>query len=425
MNAVDIINKTKNSVPLTDDEIKWLVNAYTEDSVPDYQMSAWLMAVCLNGLTEQETLSLTYAMRDSGEILRLDLPMTADKHSTGGVGDKTSLIIGPAAAACGVCVAKMSGRGLGHTGGTIDKLESIKGFRTEMPLSEFEEILRETGFSVISQSGNLCPADKKIYALRNSTGTVNSIPLICASIMSKKLATNADCLVLDVKYGSGAFMKTRSDAEKLAALMEKIGKAAGKKCRAVVTDMDVPLGNNIGNALEVEEAIDILSGKTKGRLYEICISLTADILELSGKGSRDECAALAEEAISSGKALGIFKRTISLHGGDPAVCDDTSLLPHARFTYKVKAACDMKICGFNTEELGMVSLILGAGRIAKDDRIDMSAGIVMNVQAGDILTAGETVMTLCSTVCSDFSEAAIRAIKAVNFEKINCQPPLT
>lgn len=425
MNVIDLINKTKNAVPLTDSEIKWLVNQYTDGTVPDYQMSAWLMAVCLNGLTEPEILSLTYAMRDSGDILHLDIPMTADKHSTGGVGDKTSLIIGPAAAACGVCVAKMSGRGLGHTGGTIDKLESIKGFRTELPLTEFEDILRETGFSVISQSGNLCPADKKIYALRNSTGTVDSIPLICASIMSKKLATNADCLVLDVKYGSGAFMKTRSDAEKLAGLMEKIGKAAGKKCRAVVTDMDAPLGNNIGNALEVEEAIDILSGRTKGTLYDICISLTADILELARKGDREECVKMAEEAISSGRALEIFRRTIELQGGDSSVCDDVSLLPHARFTYKVKAAFDMKICGFDTEELGMVSLILGAGRIAKDDVIDMSAGIIMNVEKGDTVLAGDTVMTLCSTVCSDFSGAAMRAIKAVEFEKINCQPPLT
>lgn len=425
MNAIELINKTKKSVPLTDGEIKWLINAYTEGVVPDYQMSAWLMAVCINGLTEQETLWLTYAMRDSGSILNLDLPLTADKHSTGGVGDKTSLIIGPAAAACGVCVAKMSGRGLGHTGGTIDKLESIKGFRTDLSVAEFEDILRKTGFSVISQSGSLCPADKKIYALRNATGTVNSIPLICASIMSKKLATNADCLVLDVKYGSGAFMKTRSEAEKLAYLMERIGKAAGKKCRAVVTDMDVPLGKNIGNALEVEEAIDVLRGKTRGRLYEICIGLTADILELAEKGGRDECIGMAEEAISSGRALEILKRTIELQGGDPAVCDNTSLLPHGRFSYRVKAAQDMRIYGFDTEELGMVSLLLGAGRLAKDDKIDMSAGIVMNAQAGDYIVAGDTVMTLYSTVCSDFSEAAMRAMKAIKCEKTNYQIPLT
>lgn len=425
MNVIDLINKTKKSLPLTAEEIKWLVDSYTEGGVADYQMSAWLMAVCLNGLTEQETLSLTYAMRDSGDILHLDLPLTADKHSTGGVGDKTSLIVGPTAAACGVCVAKMSGRGLGHTGGTIDKLESIKGFRTELSVPKFEDILRKNGFAVISQSGDLCPADKKMYALRNATGTVDSIPLICASIMSKKLATNADCLVLDVKYGSGAFMKTRSDAEKLALLMEKTGVAAGKKCRAVVTDMDSPLGRNIGNALEIEEAIDVLSGRTKGNLYQVCVGLTADILELAGKGSREECISQAETAISSGKALDIFRKTIELQGGDPAVCDDTSLLPHARFSYRIKAVRDMKIYGFDTEELGMVSLLLGAGRLAKDDRIDMSAGIVMNVKAGDHIVAGDTIMTLYSSVCSDFSTVAIRAMNAVRSKKINSQIPLT
>ncbi len=425
MNAVDLINKTKKNVPLTDNEIKWLINSYTAGELPDYQMSAWLMAVCFNGLTEEETLALTYAMRDSGDILHLDIPMTADKHSTGGVGDKTSLIIGPTAAACGVCMAKMSGRGLGHTGGTIDKLESIKGFRTDLSVHEFEDILHKIGFSVISQSDSLCPADKKIYALRNATGTVNSIPLICASIMSKKLATNADVLLFDVKYGSGAFMKSRSDAEKLAAIMEKIGKAAGKKCRAVVTDMDIPLGKNIGNALEVEEAINILRGNERGRLYEICIDLTADILELAGKGNRSECVRMAENAISSGTALDVLRKTIELQGGNPAVCDDISLLPHSRFSYKVKAVHDMKISGFDTEELGMVSLLLGAGRIEKDDRIDMSAGIVMNVRPGDCIMAGETIMTLYSTICSDFSEAAVRAVNAVISEKINCHIPLT
>ncbi len=425
MNAVDIINKTKNSVQLTEKEIKWLVNSYTEGNVPDYQMSAWLMAVCLNGLTEQETLILTYAMRDSGDILKLDLPLTADKHSTGGVGDKTTLIIGPAVAACGVCMAKMSGMGLGHTGGTIDKLESIKGFRTDLSISEFEDVLRKTGFSVISQSEHLCPADGKIYDLRNATGTVNSIPLICASIMSKKLATNADCLILDVKYGSGAFMKTFSDAQTLANLMEKIGRAAGKKCRAIVTDMNIPLGNNIGNALEVEEAVEILRGKKKDRLYEICIGLTVNILELAGKGSKEECREMAENAIASGRALDVFRKTIELQGGDPYVCDDTSLLPHGRFSYRVKAAQDMKINGFDTEELGMVSLLLGAGRVSKGDKIDMSAGIVMNAMPGDYIVSGDTIMTLYSTVCSDFSEAAMGALKTVKSEKTNFQMPLT
>ncbi|HOH88489.1 thymidine phosphorylase, partial [Ruminococcus sp.] len=359
MNIIDIINKTKKSQELNEEEISWLVKSYTEGEVPDYQMSAWLMAVCLNGLTEKETFALTAAMRDSGDILKLSIPYTADKHSTGGVGDKTSLIIGPIVAACGVCVAKMSGRGLGHTGGTIDKLESIEGYRTDLPLVEFEKILRQTNFSIISQTGELCPADKKMYALRNATGTVDSIPLICASIMSKKLAMNADCLVLDVKYGSGAFMKSKEDAEKLAVLMEKAGKSAGKKCKAVVTDMDSPLGRNIGNALEVKEAVEVLQGKVKGKLYDICIELAADMLELSGKGDNAACRRMAEEAVSSGRALGVLRDTIKLHGGNYNICDDTSLLPQPLLKYEIRATKDMKILGFNCEELGMTSLLLG------------------------------------------------------------------
>lgn len=417
MNIIDIINKTKKSVELTDSEIRWLVENYTDGMIPDYQMSSWLMAVCINGLTERETVSLTKAMRDSGDILDLSEigTVTADKHSTGGVGDKTSLIIGPTAAACGIAVPKMSGRGLGHTGGTIDKLESINGYRTELSFSEFMETVRKTGFSIISQSGNLCPADKKIYSLRNATGTVDSIPLICASIMSKKLALNADCILLDVKCGSGAFMKTRSDAEKLAVLMEKVGKSAGKKCRAVVTDMDSPLGNNIGNALEVREAIEILQGKYKGRLYNLCMELTADMLEMAGKGTFEECIALAENAVSSGKALEVFRETIRLHGGDCRVCDDVSLLPQAKYKYEVRAVHDMKILGINSEEIGMTSLILGAGRLEKDDVIDMSAGIVMNCTAGDCVSVDDTIMTLYSSKCSDFSEAVFRAVNSLEF----------
>ena len=416
MNIIDILNKTKKSQELSEDEIIWLVNGFTKGNIPDYQMSAWLMAVCLNGLTEKETFALTAAMRDSGDTLKLSIPFTADKHSTGGVGDKTSLIIGPIVAACGVCVAKMSGRGLGHTGGTIDKLESIDGFRTDLSLDEFESILKETGFSIISQTGELCPADKKMYALRNDTGTVDSIPLICASIMSKKLATNTDCLVLDVKYGSGAFMKDKKEAEKLARLMEKVGKSAGKKCKADVTDMDSPLGRNIGNALEVKEAIEILQGKTKGRLYDICIELAADMLELAGKGTNGECKSMAEEAVSSGKALDILRKTIKLHGGNDKICDDTSLLPQPLLRYEIRATKEMEILGFNCEELGMTSVLLGAGRLNKNDKIDMSAGIVMHCEIGDHLNADDIIMTLYSTVCSDFSDAAVRALNAVKFK---------
>ncbi len=418
MNIIDVINKTKRSVPLTQEEISYLVTDYTNGKILDYQMSAWLMAVCLNGLTDEETFALTMAMRDSGKVLHLDIPLTVDKHSTGGVGDKTSLVIGPIVAACGVCAAKMSGRGLGHTGGTIDKLESINGFRTDLPLEEFQSVLKQTGFSIISQSDELCPADKKIYALRNVTGTVDSIPLICASIMSKKLAMNADCLVLDVKYGSGAFMKTPEDAKKLGELMERIGTFADKKCKAVITDMNTPLGNNIGNALEVKEAVETLQGKVKGRFYDVCIELAADMLEIAGKGTNDECRVMAEEAVSSGKALDVLRKTIRLQGGDERICDDVSLLPRPEFHYEVRATEDMDIVSFNTEELGMTSLLLGAGRTEKGDRIDPSAGIVMNCSPGDTLSEGNVIMTLYSSFCSDFSNAAVRALNAVEFRSI-------
>lgn len=420
MNAVDIINKTKRKIHLTEDEIKYLVNGYTSGEVPDYQMSAWLMAVCLNGLTEEETVALTLAMRDSGDILDLSCieKITVDKHSTGGVGDKTSMIIGPAAAACGVAVPKMSGRGLGHTGGTIDKLESISGYCVDVEFDEFVDIVNKTGFSIISQSGQLCPADKKIYALRNSTGTVDSIPLICASIMSKKLALNADCLLLDVKWGSGAFMKTPEDAERLGALMEKVGNTAGKKCCAIVTDMNTPLGCCIGNSLEIKEAVELLQGKVKGRLYDICIELTANMLELAGRGTISECTAMAQEAIASGKALDILKKTIEMQGGNGSVCDDTSLLPQAKYSHVIYAPFDVEIVSVNAEELGMASLLLGAGRISKDEEIDYAAGIVLEFELGDKISMDAPLMTLYSDTVSDFSEAALRAYHAVGFRTL-------
>lgn len=420
LNIIDIINKTKRAIPLSDEEISYVVNGYTNGEIPDYQMSSWLMAVCLNGLTEHETVALTTAMRDSGDILDMSSinGVTADKHSTGGVGDKTSFIIGPAAAACGVHVPKMSGKGLGHTGGTIDKLESIAGYRTELPFEEFAGIVNKTGFSIISQSGTLCPADKKIYALRNATGTVDSIPLICASIMSKKLALNADILLLDVKCGSGAFMKTNLEARKLADLMERVGDAAGKKCRALVTDMDSPLGSCIGNAIEVREAVEVLQGKVKGRLYDVCIELTANLLELAGKGTFGECERMAKEAISSGRALAVLKETIELHGGDGRICDDVSLLPQPRFRHEIRASRDVEIVSVNAEELGMASLLLGAGRIEKDDNIDPTAGIELYFEVGDKISMDAPLMTLYSTVCSDFSEAAVRAYNALTFRDL-------
>lgn len=412
MNILDIISKTKHKIPLEKSEIGFLVENYTGGKIPDYQMSAWLMAVCLNSLTDDETTELTLAMRDSGQILDLSRinGITADKHSTGGVGDKTSLIIAPAVASCGVYVPKMSGRGLGHTGGTIDKLESIEGYRTEMPLDEFIYIVNKTGFSIISQNENLCPADKKIYALRNSTGTVDSIPLICSSIMSKKLAVSADCILLDVKYGSGAFMKTKEDAERLAELMQNTGINAGKKCRCDVTDMNSPLGMNIGNALEVKEAIEILQGKNKGDLYKLCINLSADMLSLAGQ---DNCREKARNAIDSGKALEVFRETLMLHGGNYKICDNVSMLPQAKYSYEVKSDRTGTISEINSEEIGMTSLILGAGRITKNQPVDPSAGIILNCKKGDCVQKSDLLMTLYSSKITDFSEAERRALNSM------------
>lgn len=412
MNILDIISKTKHKIPLEKSEIRFLVENYTGGKIPDYQMSAWLMAVCLNSLTDDETTELTLAMRDSGQILDLSRinGITADKHSTGGVGDKTSLIIAPAVASCGVYVPKMSGRGLGHTGGTIDKLESIEGYRTEMPLDEFISIVNKTGFSIISQNENLCPADKKIYALRNSTGTVDSIPLICSSIMSKKLAVSADCILLDVKYGSGAFMKTKEDAERLAELMQNTGINAGKKCRCDVTDMNSPLGMNIGNALEVKEAIEILQGKNKGDLYKLCIDLSADMLSLAGQ---DNCREKVQNAIDSGKALEVFRETLMLHGGNYKICDNVSMLPQAKYSYEVKSDRTGTISEINSEEIGMTSLILGAGRITKNQPVDPSAGIILSCKKDNKIQKGDLLMTLYSSKITDFSEAERRALNSM------------
>lgn len=295
MNICEIIFKTKRKEKLNEDEIKCMINGYVNDEIPDYQMSAWLMAVCFNSLTTDETLILTETMRDSGDILDLSSihGITVDKHSTGGVGDKTSLVIAPICASCGIYVPKMSGRGLGFTGGTIDKLESIPGFQVNIDFNKYIDIINKNGAAIIAQSGHLVPADKKLYALRDVTATVDSIPLICSSIMSKKLATGADCILLDVKTGSGAFMKNIDDAQNLAELMVHVGQNAGKKCRAIITDMNEPLGNAIGNSLEVIEVCEILSGREKGKLYELCIALAANMMELGGLGSLEDCTRLA------------------------------------------------------------------------------------------------------------------------------------
>lgn len=418
MNIYQIITKTKKHQCLTDEEIGWLIDGYVSGTIPDYQISAWLMAVCINGLSDQEAIALTIAMRDSGDTVDLSSIkcVTADKHSTGGVGDKTSLIIGPVAAACGICVPKMSGKGLGHTGGTIDKLESIPGCHTMHKFDDFISFVNNTGFSIVSQSGNLVPADKKLYALRDTTATVDSIPLIASSIMSKKLAMGADCILLDVKVGSGAFMKTLDDAKKLASLMVSIGKSAGKKCMAVITDMDIPLGMAIGNVPEVIEATQILQG-SKGRLYELCILLSSYMLMLAGKGDETECVKMAREAIESGKALDIFRRSISQQGGDTSFIDDYSAIDKALYHYDVYSPQTGYISGMDSERMGLASLALGAGRKTKESSIDYTAGIVLSAEYGDFVNKGDLLMKLHTSSECDFSQIEQDIIKSIRFSE--------
>lgn len=417
MNMYEIITKAKHGIRLSDEEIEWLVSGYVDGTIPDYQVSAWLMAVNLNPLSDEETLCLTMAMKNSGGTVDLSgvKGVTVDKHSTGGVGDKTSIIIGPIVAACGVSVPKMSGKGLGHTGGTIDKLESIPGCSTQAAFEDFIGFVNSTGFSIVSQSGNLVPADKKLYALRDATATVDSIPLICSSIMSKKLAMGADCILLDVKTGSGAFMKTAEDAEKLASLMVLTGKNAGKKCMAVITDMDIPLGRAVGNTLEIIEATEVLKGRAKGRLYDLCIELSADMLMMAGKGTKEECIKLSEEAVSSGKALDIFLRSVAQQGGDTAFADDYRKLGTASVRHEVKSVAEGYISGMNSEEIGLVSLALGAGRKTKESPIDYTAGVVLEKEYGEYVNRGDVIFTLyTSTECS-IDEIEKKALAAVSF----------
>lgn len=395
MTIYEMITKKKHNAALSTEEINWIVDGYTNGSIPDYQMSALLMAICFCPLSDRETVDLTMAMARSGDMLEPDTGgFNVDKHSTGGVGDKTTLIAAPIAAACGVFVPKMSGRGLGHTGGTIDKLESIPGFCTELEYGKFLEIVRTAGLAVAGQTGSLVPADKKIYALRNATATVDSIPLICSSIMSKKLATGADGIVLDVKVGDGAFMKDIADAERLAEAMVRVGKLAGRKCTAVLTDMNKPLGRTVGNSLEVIEAIDALKGNAPEDLTEVSLTLAAEMIFTAGKGTEEECRAMAENAVASGAALEKLRKMIELQGGDPAVIDNYSLFPAAERKLNIIAGESGYICGISCEETGMTSLKLGAGRERKESSIDPSAGIIFEKTVGDPVNKGDTLAVL-------------------------------
>lgn len=391
----ELIAKKKHGAELTAEEINWFVAGYVSGSIPDYQASAWLMAVCFSSLSDKETTELTMAMARSGDMLAPKLDkFCADKHSTGGVGDKTTLITAPIAASCGIYVPKMSGRGLGHTGGTIDKLEAIPGFNTSLSYEKFIECVKNTGFAVAGQTGSLVPADKKLYALRNATATVDSIPLICSSIMSKKLATGADGIVLDVKVGDGAFMKTEEDAEKLAKAMVQVGSLAGRKCSAVLTDMEQPLGMAVGNSLEVIEAINVLKGENIPDIREVSLTLAAEMLRLAGKGIFEECFELAENSLTSGKALETLKKMISAQGGNPNVIEDYSLFGEAKSALPVYAENDGFVHSISCEETGMISLKLGAGRKSKENSIDPTAGILFNKKVGDKVNKGELLGTL-------------------------------
>ncbi|NLG88220.1 MAG: pyrimidine-nucleoside phosphorylase [Clostridiaceae bacterium] len=396
MFVLDLILKKRNGMKLSREEIEYFVRGYTDGDIEDYQAAAFLMAVYFQGMDADETLYLTEAMLHSGDIVDLsEIPgIKTDKHSTGGVGDKTTLIVAPVVASCGVPVAKMSGRGLGHTGGTIDKLESIPGFQTSLTREQLIRNVKEIGLAVAGQTGNLAPADKKIYALRDVTGTVENISLIAASIMSKKLASGSDAIVLDVKVGSGAFMKSMDDAGKLAKMMVDISRGAGKKAVAVLTRMDNPLGMNIGNALEVAEAVDILKGHGPEDLREVCIELAANMLMLGGKGTLDSCRELAARSIADGSAFRKLIEMVERQGGDPSVLEDTRRLPAAPVKAEYKAEKAGYIIQMNAEKFGMASVALGAGRKTIADKIDPSAGIVLLKKYGDIVEKGEPIAVL-------------------------------
>ncbi|GAB2697052.1 pyrimidine-nucleoside phosphorylase [Paenibacillus thermoaerophilus] len=397
MRAVDLIRKKRDGGELTPDEIAFLIRGYVEGTVPDYQMSAWAMAVVWRGMTPAETASLTLEMARSGD--QVDLGpiegIKVDKHSTGGVGDKTTILLAPLVASAGVPVAKMSGRGLGHTGGTIDKLESIPGFRVELSREQFLEQVSRHGLAVISQSGNITPADKLLYGLRDVTATVESIPLIASSIMSKKIAAGADAIVLDVKVGGGAFMKTLDEAISLAEAMVRIGTDVGRETIAVLTSMDQPLGLAIGNALEVREAIETLKGGGPADLKELCLTLGAHMLVLGGVAD-DETSARAklEERLSSGYALKKLKELIAAQGGSPSVVDNPAMLPSASRVLEVKAEESGYVSGIEAERLGIAAMLLGAGRETKADAIDPAAGVVLRRKVGDEVAAGDVLAEL-------------------------------
>ncbi|MED3563210.1 pyrimidine-nucleoside phosphorylase [Bacillus xiapuensis] len=399
MRMVDLIEKKRDGHELSTEEIKFIINGYTNGSIPDYQISAWTMAIYFQGMTEKERADLTMAMVESGDQIDLSKieGIKVDKHSTGGVGDTTTLVLGPLVAALGVPVAKMSGRGLGHTGGTIDKLEAVKGFHVEIENDEFINLVNNNKIAVIGQSGNLTPADKKLYALRDVTATVNSIPLIASSIMSKKIAAGADAIVLDVKTGAGAFMKTIEDSRELAKAMVGIGNNVGRRTMAVISDMSQPLGYAIGNALEVKEAIDTLKGEGPDDLTELCLTLGSHMVYLAEKAdSLAEARKMLENVIKNGEALEKLKVFLSSQDGDASVVEDPSKLPQAKFIYELEAREDGYVSEIIADEVGTAAMLLGAGRATKESVIDLAVGLVLRKKIGDQVKKGESLVTIYS-----------------------------
>ena len=411
----DIILKKRANLPLSDKEIRFVIDGYVKGEIPDYQVSALLMTIVFNGMNARELGTLTLAMAQSGNMVDLSNidGITVDKHSTGGVGDKTTLIIAPLVAACGGKVAKMSGRGLGHTGGTIDKMESIPNLKVSLEQDAFIDQVNKIGLAVIGQSEGLAPADKKLYALRDVTGTVDSIPLIASSVMSKKLASGAQAILLDVKVGSGAFMKNIEDARELAKAMVDIGKENGRSVKAILTDMDRPLGHAIGNALEIREVINTLKGHGPEDLTHECIIMAAHMLVLSRMCDYETALNRVQQALDSGAALERLRLMIEAQGGDSRVIDDDRVLTIGKFTYDVTSPKDGYITHMNTERCGIASVMLGAGRTVKDGPIDYSAGIVMHKKTGDAVSMGERIATLYASDESLFTNAAQTYLAAI------------
>lgn len=413
MNMVDIITDKKFGRELTAEEIDAFVEAAAHGTAPDYQLAALLMAIRLNGMTPEETTRLTLSMARSGDMADLSSieGIKVDKHSTGGVGDTTTLVLAPLVAACGAPVAKMSGRGLGHTGGTLDKLESIPGMSVSLTEEQFIRQVREIGVAVIGQTGSLAPADKTLYALRDVTGTVDSLPLIASSIMSKKLAAGSDAIVLDVKTGSGAIMQTLEGSLELARAMVEIGRLAGRPVQAVVTGMDQPLGTHVGNALEVKDAVDVLSGRTRGDLLDVSLLLGAHMLVLARRaGSTEEAQGMLREALDSGRGLETFARMIRAQGGDPRVTEDLSLLPQAKVVRQVRVGRHGFIRRMDTTKLGLAAQGMGAGRVRKTDTLDYAAGFVLPVRIGDEVGRDDLFFTLYASG-EDIADRAERAVR--------------